>query len=96
MHIRILDEAEADLVEGAKFYESQLAGLGEYFTDSVLADIESLHIYAGIHARYFGFHRLLARRFPFAIYYLVDGDFVFVYAVLDCRRAPSFARNRLL
>ena len=95
MQIRILDEAEDDLVEGAQFYDRQRAGLGGYFTDSVLADIESLLLYAGIHSRYFGYHRLLTRRFPFAVYYLVEGDAVNIYAILDCRRHPAFARHRL-
>jgi len=32
--IEILDEAERDLVEGFRFYESQATGLGDYFLDS--------------------------------------------------------------
>jgi plasmid stabilization system protein ParE len=40
-------------------------------------------------------HRLLAKRFPFAIYYRVEGDPVQVYAVLDCRRNPAWIRDRL-
>jgi len=95
VNIRLLDQAEHDLVNGAAFYDGQQQGLGDYFIDSVIADIESLKLYAGIHARYFGFHRLLARRFPFAIYYRVDGDVVNIYAILDCRRNPSFTSSRL-
>lgn len=49
MKIKILDEAEKDIVIGISFYESQREGLGKYFLDSILSDIESLHIYAGIH-----------------------------------------------
>ena len=33
------------------FYEKQDAGLGSYFLDSLNSDIESLKIYAGIHAK---------------------------------------------
>jgi hypothetical protein len=36
----------------------------------------------------FGYHRLLAKRFPFAIYYKVDGDICVVWRVLDCRQKP--------
>ncbi len=50
MRIRILDEAEQDLVDGAQFYEMQEPGLGEYFLDSLYSDIDSLQLYAGIHA----------------------------------------------
>jgi hypothetical protein len=40
-------------------------------------------------------HRLLSKRFPFAIYYRIESDEVRVYAVLDCRRDPAWIRKRL-
>ena len=90
MNIELLPEAEADLKTGAQFYEAQQSGLGNYFIDSLLADIESLHIHAGIHAQHFGYHRLLAKRFPFAVYYKVTPqETVQIYAVLDCRQQPN-------
>ena len=49
MRIEILSDAEDDLVSGARFYERQWVGLGEYFSDSLYSDIDSLLIYAGIH-----------------------------------------------
>ncbi|NVM21582.1 MAG: type II toxin-antitoxin system RelE/ParE family toxin [Desulfobacterales bacterium] len=95
MRIEILDEAEKDLVEGFAFYERQSNGLGDYFLDSIFSDVESLHLYAGIHGLHFGYHRLLAKRFPFAIYYRVQNNVVRVYAILDCRRNPAWVRHRL-
>lgn len=95
MKIDVLDEAEKDLVEGFEFYERQLDGLGHYFVDSIFADIESLKLYAGIHTIHFGYHRLLAKRFPFAIYYHICNSAVRVYAILDCRRNPAWVRSRL-
>ena len=96
MRIEILNLALEDLIDGFKFYESQSKGLGDYFLDSIFSDIESLHLYAGNHTLYFGYHRLLAKRFPFAIYYRLKKDIVRVYAVLDCRRNPAWIRDRLL
>jgi hypothetical protein len=49
MRILILDEAERDLEEGRRFYEEQREGLGAYFRDSLVSDIDSLQFYAGIH-----------------------------------------------
>ena len=95
MRIEILDEAEADLIEGFHFYERQETGLGWYFLDSLFSDIDSLRLYAGIHNIVFGHYRCLAKRFPFGIYYAVDGEAVRVHAVLDCRRNPSWTRKRL-
>ena len=95
MRIELLDSAEKDLLDGFKFYVHQSKKLGDYFLDSLFSDIESLNIYAGIHALHFGYHRLLSKRFPFAIYYRVLKDIIRVYAILDCRRNPAWIRNRL-
>src|SRR5713226_9347729 len=95
MNIVILPSAGADLAEGSAFYESQEEGLGRYFRESLISDIDSLELYAGIHQRVFGFHRLLSRHFPYAIYYLIDSETVFVRAVLDCRRDPKWVRTKL-
>jgi len=43
----------------------------------------------------FNFHRSLSKRFPFTIYYHVDGDTATVVAVLDARRSPQWLRRRL-
>lgn len=95
MNIRILPNAETDLELGADFYESQKTGLGDYFTSSLISDIESLKLYAGIHEQYRGFHRSISKRFPFAIYYRLDFDSVDIYAVLDCRQNPQNIDDRL-
>ena len=58
MRIQILEAAQQDLIEGHRFYECQSAGLGDYFLDSILADIESLQLYAGIPVLHFGYYRL--------------------------------------
>jgi plasmid stabilization system protein ParE len=96
MKLRILDAASRDLIEGYRFYEKQQATLGEYFVDSLYSDIDSLQLYAGIHALYFGqYHRALSKRFPFAIYYRVNDQEVWIYAVLDCRRSPAWIKTHL-
>ncbi|HEY6873083.1 MAG TPA: type II toxin-antitoxin system RelE/ParE family toxin [Geobacteraceae bacterium] len=96
MKIRILSAAAQDLLDGYRFYEMQEAGLGNYFLDSLCADVDSLLIYAGAHPVCFGpYHRLQAKRFPFAIYYKLDGDLVLVHAVLDCRRNPAWTRAEI-
>ncbi len=71
MKIEILDEAENDIANGIDFYHSQKDGLGNYFLNSILSDVESLHIYAGIHIKILNYHRLLSKRFPFSIYYKI-------------------------
>ena len=90
MRVRILTAALADLTSGRVFYEAQGEGLGDYFFDSVFSDIDSLALYGGIHRKTLGYHRLLARRFPYAVYYKLEPNGnVVVYRVLDCRQNPE-------
>jgi plasmid stabilization system protein ParE len=95
MRVQILSVAEDDLEEAYRFYESQADGLGTYFLDTLYSDIDSLGYFAGIHHVVFGYHRLFSKRFPFAVYYRVDDDVALVFAVLDCRRNPSWIRKKL-
>ena len=95
MKVEIMDQARDDLAAGFHFYEKQAPGLGSYFLDSLFSDIDSLVLYGGIHRIVFGFNRALAKRFPFAVYYRAAGDVVRVYAVLDCRRNPTWIRRKL-
>lgn len=55
--------------------------------------MDSLLVFAGIHSLHFGYFRLIARRFPYAIYYKVSGEEIVVYRVLDCRRKPEWIWN---
>ena len=96
MQICLTQSAEADLLSGFMFYERQQTGLGEYFLDSLYADIDALMLYAGVHSKPIGrFHRILAKRFPFAIYYDLANDIATVVAVLDCRQNPASITQRL-
>jgi plasmid stabilization system protein ParE len=96
MQVRVARSAETDLLEGFAFYERQQAGIGDYFLDSLFADIDALTLYAGIHLKFdIRLHRMLARRFPFAIYYEMRDDIAIVVAVLDCRQNPASIAERL-
>lgn len=95
MIVNISSDAEADIADGFWFYEGQNIGLGDYFRSSIIADIDSLAIYGGIHEPVHGYHRSLSGRCPCMIYYRVDQDVVLFVAVLDARRSPSWIRKRL-
>lgn len=95
MNVVVLEDAAADIETGRRFYNSREPDVGDYFVDSILSDLVSLVIYAGIHSVHFGFHRMLSKRFPFAIYYEVAGHTAAVYAILDMRRDPAWIREEL-
>ncbi|MFT4926329.1 MAG: hypothetical protein ACI8WB_002427 [Phenylobacterium sp.] len=85
----VLEEAADDMNVGRAFYERQETGVGDYFWDCILSDIESLIIYAGVHQQYFDSYRMLSKRFPYAIYYEIRTTLVYVTAVLPLRVDPA-------
>lgn len=97
MHeVKIALSAEGDLLDGYVFYEAQSPGVGNYFLQSVASDIDSLGLFAGIHAKScLGLYRTTSKRFPFSIYYKFDGKTATVAAVLDARRHPNTLRRVL-
>lgn len=95
MKIRILPPARFDLIDAYWFYEEREAELGDYFIESILMDIDSLALYAGIHAMHFGKHRMIAKKFPHSIFYLFDSKEIQIHAVLDNRRDPEWISERL-
>ncbi len=91
----VLAEAAEDIELARDFYDAQELGVGDYFTDSILADIASLALHHGIHQRSFSLYRMLAHRFPFGIYYRETNSETQVLAVLDLRRDPNWLRKEL-
>jgi plasmid stabilization system protein ParE len=96
MTVRVLKIARADLTAGYWFYEQQEPGLGDYFLRRIYEDLELLGRSAGIHRKTAsGFHKMIARRFPYAIFYRINGDTAEVLAILDGRRSPEWIRQQL-
>ena len=95
MKIKIFASAERDIADGCDFYQEIDPSLAMYFQDSISADIDSLMLYAGIHATVDGWHYTFASRFPFVIWYGVKADSIIVYAVLDGRREPRYNARAL-
>lgn len=91
----ILSDAVEDLYHGRLFYEKINNDIGEYFFDALFSDIDSLLLYAEIHPEIFGFYRMLAKRFPFAVYYKFENKTVTVYRVLDLRQNPGKLQTQL-
>jgi plasmid stabilization system protein ParE len=82
-------EARLDIADGVAFYDRQSDGAGNYFFDRIFDDIESLEDTASIHEIHFGYHRKLASRHPFLIYYRMVPSGAEVVAILDGRSRPS-------
>ncbi len=92
----VLAEAANDLEAVRDFYDEREETLGDYCVDCLVSDIESLAIFHGVHRREYGFYRMLAKRFPFGIYYWDTTEDTQAIAVLDLRRDPSWIHDELI
>ncbi len=97
MTVLLTVSALADLKAGQEFYHRQGEQLGDYFMDSLSADIDSLAWYGGLHSMRWGVTiGFYPRGFPYSIYYRLRGEVVEVRRILDCRQSlentPGIAR----
>ncbi len=82
-HVSIREAARADLHEAHDWYEERCAGLGEEFLAAIseaLLRLEANPESFPIHYR--GFRRALTRRFPYKLFFRIEGDAVVVFRVL--------------
>jgi hypothetical protein len=76
--------------------KNKVKGWENTFFDSLFSDIDSLALYAGIHPIFYGYHRMLSKRFPYAVYYkLKEKSVATVWRVLDLRRDPKRIKGSL-
>lgn len=91
-----LPQAEQEMLEAARYYESQAVGLGaDYLLEverAVAAIAESPKTWPIIEGE---LRRRLVRRFPFGILYYIDPNEIVVVAVSHLRRKPSYWRGRI-
>lgn len=85
--VTIRRRARADLRESRDWYDRQRSGLGSEFLLAVADAMVVLEQAPERHPVYYrDFRRVLTGRFPYAIYYRVEGDEVLVYRVLHGAR----------
>jgi hypothetical protein len=95
--IRFLPELEEDLFTGYSWYEEKAHGLGEEFLRIFYASSNYLTRNALLYKLVYGdFRRLILRRFPYAIYYMMEKNEVIVSGLFHCARDPRAIRKKLL
>ena len=89
-------EAERDVEAAFAWYEGERKGLGTSFTQELRAT------YARILDRPLGYQvvrsdvrRAMMRRFPYAVFYVVEDDVILVTAVLHTSRNPAAWQRRI-
>lgn len=88
-------EAEAELDEAFIWYEGRAAGLGSEFLRALRAAFALIRRNPDQFPRVRGdIRRTLVRRFPYAVYYVVDPEQISVLAVVHTRRHPRRWQSR--
>ncbi|HEY6169791.1 MAG TPA: type II toxin-antitoxin system RelE/ParE family toxin [Verrucomicrobiae bacterium] len=87
----------ADLREAARWYESEVPGLGRRFNSEAISLIKRLSREALLYAaRFADIRRVNLRAFPYGIFYFIHDDTVIVLGVLHGARdtEAELARRR--
>lgn len=96
MQVIIQHEAEVEISEAFKWYEEKIPGLGSEFLRAVDACLSSISRnpigYQMIHNQ---IRRALLRKFPYAIFYVIDEENIVILACFHARRDPERWRDRI-
>jgi len=94
--LRFVPEVEEDVFSGYLWYEAKTRGLGEEFLGIFYACVAEIPgnplLYPKVHHE---FRRRLLRRFPYAIYFMIDKGQIIVFGLFHCARDPHTIRARL-
>ncbi len=88
--IIVRPEAEAEVKKAFEWYDEQSEGLGLEFLRAIDACLSGVmrNPFAYQIAKVPNVRRALVRRFPYALFYLVDDDAIVVIAVFNIKRQP--------
>jgi plasmid stabilization system protein ParE len=93
--VRFRTEAATDASLARDWYDAQSAGLGDSFVASLERTVDLVatlpEAFPEIAA---GLRRALLARFPYALYFRLDGSIIDVIACLHTRQSPGRWRSR--
>jgi toxin ParE1/3/4 len=96
MGIKLSAEAAEEMLDAAAWYDEQEPGVGADFISACEAAFDHIakdplrNIQVGK-----GFHRYVMQRFPFLIFYEMEGELLIISAVFHSARNPAHWKRRL-
>ncbi len=91
MRVRFSSLAEQEMRDAFAWYEEQSPGLGHAFLAELDQAITRIRRYPeSCPANKDQVRRLLIHRFPYALWYVIEGDALLVYAVAHLHREPRY------
>jgi len=95
-NLLFLPEVEEDVIAGYVWYEGKSPGLGEEFLRIFYAFAGELPRNPLLYPKVYNeFRRRLLRRFPYAIYFMVENDQIVVFGLFHCARDPRTIQAKL-
>jgi ParE toxin of type II toxin-antitoxin system, parDE len=95
MKISLHPEVLKDISEAVQFYEEQQAGLGANFAAETEAAIYRLADFPNLNPEISKrIRRAIVPVFPYGIMYIIQGEYIVVYAVAHLHRKPFYWKNR--
>jgi hypothetical protein len=101
MIARLCPEADAEIDAAARWYQSQVQGLGEQFLDELVDGLQAIEHHPHRYPSYLrapkgrDVRRHLLKRFPYCIIYEVRAAHLLVLAVAHVKRRPYYWWDRL-
>jgi plasmid stabilization system protein ParE len=94
--LRILPEVADDLRQARDWYERRQPDLGRQFEDDLYATIARVGQSPELHRKMHGeFRRCLLRRFPYAVWFRIEADTIFITLLFHCARNPASLKSNL-
>lgn len=97
----LVEEAAAEMLAVARWYDAQAPELGDEFVDEVSAAIDTIAnqphswpVWPGVEPRTPPVRRYVMLRFPFALAYQAFAETIEVVAVAHVRRRPGYWQHR--
>ena len=94
--LRFLPRVESDLRIGRAWYEERSLGLGDDFLHEFFAGIDDILEHPLLYRTVQGdVRRRVLGRFPYSIYFLIEGTVVVVVGAFHCARDPHGTEDDL-
>ena len=94
--LRFLPEVEEDIIGGYVWDEAKSPGLGEDFLRMFYAGASEIQWNPFLYPKVYNeFRRRLLRRFPYAIYFMIEDEYIIVFGFFHCARNPSTIKKKL-
>ncbi|ELS01037.1 plasmid stabilization system protein [Xenococcus sp. PCC 7305] len=88
-------EALTEYSEAVQYYAQQNINLGQKFIDEVESAVYRLRDSPKLYPTIDGdIRRCLTHKFPYAILYTIESDFILILAVMHCKQKPNYWKSR--